>query len=329
MPLDLTIARGGTSRAVFVSLIDVPSPTDQLCLQLIGSPDPIAVDGLGGGVSSNSKVMFVGPSTEPGVDIETLFAQVSPDQPEVDWSGNCGNITSAVSAYALDAGLITASGTSAVITIRNRNTGALIELAHPLEHGQLPIRGDFSLDGVAGTGPRVDVRFMRPGGEKTGQIFPCGKIRRFDTTRGGRPVTIDATLIDVANPIVIIRDHPEYTFAELMALREKAGAAMGVAASAAIPRVALVGTAAGNEITVRMTTVGNWHHSLPATGILALGAAAALGGTVIDTPPQEEAVLHHPKGRVVVTAQTDGDELEWVALARTARIIMRGQALVD
>ncbi|QGU04400.1 PrpF domain-containing protein [Corynebacterium comes] len=307
----VSIVRGGTSRAVFLPMSELPADTaarDELCLRLIGSPDPVAVDGLGGGVSSNSKVMFVGPSTRPDADLESLFAQVSPTGPVVDWAGNCGNISAAVSAYALDEGMLHRSGDHAVVRVRNLNTDSLLELSHPLVDGRL-----------ADASARIDVRFLHPGGEKTGEIFPCGRMSVIDG--------VEVTLIDVANPVVIARaaDLPDVSLERLETLRTAAGRVMGIPDSPAIPRVALV-EPAGGRLRVRMTSLGRFHHALPATGILALGAAVALGGTVIDLPPAPEVELIHPKGTVTVSTRVNGDSLEWVALARTARIIMRGEA---
>lgn len=292
MGLEVSIVRGGTSRAVFLNMSDLPDTgRDELCLQLIGSPDPVAVDGLGGGVSSNSKVMFVGPSDSPDADLDSLFAQVAPDATVVDWSGNCGNISAGIAAYALSAGLVE----RLPVRVRNLNTGALFELA--------------------GTASRIDVRFLNPGGEQTGGIFPRGRVCEVDG--------LEATLIDVANPIVIVRA-ADFSLERLERLRVAAGEAMGLAPSPAIPRVALV-EPAGDRLKVRMTSMGRFHHALPATGILALGAAVALGGTVIDLPATPEVVLEHPKGTATVSALVDGDQLEWVALARTARVIMTGE----
>lgn len=292
MGLDVSIVRGGTSRAVFVNMSDLPDTgRDKLCLQLIGAPDPVAVDGLGGGVSSNSKVMFVGPSASPDADLDNLFAQVAPDAAVVDWSGNCGNISAGIAAYALSEGLIDALP----VRVRNLNTGALFELA--------------------GTAPRIDVRFLHPGGEQTGEIFPRGRVCEVDG--------LEVTLIDVANPIVIVRA-ADFSLERLERLRVAAGKAMGLAPSPAIPRVALV-EPVGERLKVRMTSMGRFHHALPATGILALGAAVALGGTVIDLPAAPEIVLEHPRGTATVSALVNGDQLEWVALARTARVIMSGR----
>ncbi|MDO5513417.1 PrpF domain-containing protein [Corynebacterium sp.] len=307
----VTIARGGTSRAVFLPMSALPATQaarDALCLRLIGSPDPQAVDGLGGGVSSNSKVMFVGPSER--ADLETLFAQVSPTEAVVDWSGNCGNISSAVLHYARHTGLF--AGDSA--RVWNLNSQALFELVL--------------------VDDRVDMRFLDPGGEKCGTLFPAGRRCQVDG--------LEVSLIDVANPIVITRaadvgvdpalgmaalNADAELLARLERLRVAAGEAMGLEPSKVIPRVAMV--APGEDLRVVMTSVGRIHHALPGTGILALAGAVALGGTVIDDVLEgrrDAVTLQHFKGDVEVSARADGEELAWVALPRTARILLSGQA---
>lgn len=324
----VSIVRGGTSRAVFLPMSELPADPaarDELCLRLIGSPDPVAVDGLGGGVSSNSKVMFVGPATRPGADLESLFAQVSPAESAVDWAGNCGNISAAVSAYALDGGMLDLSGDRATVRVRNLNTDSLLELSHPLTRGRLSPGGSFRLDGVPGTAARIDVRFLRPTGHLTTAVLSG----------------IEASLIDVANPVVILRaadlgvdvdagpaelNADAGLLARLEQLRTEGGRAMGLAPSRVVPRVALVAPGADGSLLARMTSVGRVHHALPGTGLLALGAAVALGGTVIDLPPAAETVIRHPKGQATVAAHVAEGRLEWVALARTARIILRGEA---
>ncbi|MHA2788765.1 PrpF domain-containing protein [Corynebacterium sp. S7] len=296
------IMRGGTSRGLLLRLEDLPeeqSLRDELCLRLIGSPDPVAFDGLGGGVSSNSKVMFVGPAPESDeAELVSVFAQVSPNEASVDWNGNCGNLSSAILPYAIDTGLIPAQESC---TVRNLNTGTLMEITP------------------------THTRFVRPGGEKTGSIFPAGRITQIQG--------IDTTLIDVANPIAIVRardlgvslttreemNTDQELLDRLESFRAEAGTRMGLD-SKVIPRLAL---SEGNRVF--MTSVGVIHHALPATGILALGAATALGGTVFEGG----FTFTHPKGEVTVDALANGDKLEWVALERSARIIMRGEVLVD
>ncbi|HHU66465.1 PrpF domain-containing protein [Corynebacterium sp.] len=310
--LPVSIIRGGTSRAVFLPMSALPSSPaerDELCLRLIGSPDPQAVDGLGGGVSSNSKVMFVGPSGH--ADLETLFAQVSPTEAVVDWTGNCGNISSAVLHYARHTGLF--AGDRA--RVWNLNSEALFELV--------------LLDDT-----RVDMRFLSPGGEKCGEIFPAGRRSEVDG--------LEVSLVDIANPVVIVRaadvglnpalgmaalNSDAALLARLERLRTAAGQVMGLDPSPVIPRVAMV--APGEHLRVVMTSVGRIHHALPGTGILALAGAVALGGTVMEDVLEgrrEALTLQHFKGDVEVAASADGDTLEWVALPRTARILLSGEA---
>ncbi|MCF4006994.1 hypothetical protein L1O03_07350 [Corynebacterium uropygiale] len=340
--LPVAIIRGGTSRAVFCRLRDLPEDPhmrDELCLRLIGSPDPVAIDGLGGGVSSNSKVMFVGTAAEarerglripaelPAEHLISFFAQVSPAEPRVDWRGQCGNISAAISAYALAEGLCSFpdTATEATLPVYNANTGMPLELHHPLDGGRFPTSGDFVLDGVPGSAARVDLRFLL-------DDVP------FRTTEIEGLMT---TLIDVANPVAIVRaadigvdvrlspaelNADSALLERLEALRQAAGRDMGVENSAVIPRVAIVEPLEdGAGLRARMTSVGIIHHALPGTGLLALGAARTLGAPVIDLPPAEETRIEHPKGEATVSAHLEGERLRWVALARSARIILRGE----
>lgn len=304
----LSIIRGGTSRAVFLHLRDLPAlpaDRDELCLRLIGSPDPLAIDGLGGGVSSNSKVMFVGlpaehPDCPPSVDLVSVFAQVSPTEPHVDWSGNCGNISAAISTFAVHHGLLSPRET---VRVWNANTDSIFELSH--------------------SGERIDVRFLAPGTLGPRVILPDSGL--------------EASLVDIANPIAMLRaadvgvdtcatpaalNADEELLDRLEEIRQEAAGLMGLDGPV-LPRLALLGE--GDPLPVLMTSVGRVHHALPATGILGIGGALALGGTIADRPPSTETVLRHPKGTVTVSASVVDGELEWVALARSARLIMDGE----
>ncbi|WP_129358322.1 MULTISPECIES: PrpF domain-containing protein [Micrococcaceae] len=350
--IPVSIVRGGTSRGVFLRIRDLPrelSEREALCVSLIGSPDPLAVDGLGGGASSNSKIMAVdlpdritaipGADKCPdGIDLVTLFAQVDPRSPSVDWSGNCGNLSAAVSAYALDQQLLARSGQRAVVRVWNMNTNSIFELEHDLDGGVLPQSGDFTIPGVPTPGPRIDLRFLAPGGEKTGSVLPCGPMT-FLPEAG-----IEASLVDVTNPLVLIRaadvglkscGMPEELNKEpallerLESIRREAGKLMGLPQSTAIPRVTCLFPAAGtHEVQTRTTSMGVLHHAIPVTGALALGAAAALGGTLLDEfvarAPSGDLVIQQPQGLVTTTAHTHQDHLKSAGIARTARIIMDG-----
>lgn len=352
--IPVSVVRGGTSRGVFLRISDLPRDAqarDRLCLGLIGSPDPLAVDGLGGGASSNSKVMAVGrPEDLEGlpwqeacpanVDLVTVFAQPAVASASVDWNGNCGNLSAAVSAYALDAGLLERGGERVSVRVWNANTGAVFLVEHPLEDGRLPRTGDYLMSGAGGPGPRVDLKFLEPGGEKTGLVFPEGRVSRLGEG-------VRATLVDVSNPLVVLDAaeagvdpalHPSELnadaelLARIEALRREAGERMGVAGSAAVPRVACVAPGTGGaDLDVRVTSMGVFHHAVPVTVALALGSAAALTGTVLDAvlpvPAPGEVTIRHPKGTVTVTAETRGvDSLATAGLARTARIVLTGTA---
>ncbi|WP_165313084.1 PrpF domain-containing protein [Rothia halotolerans] len=355
--IPVSVVRGGTSRGVFLRVRDLPRDPrarDALCVGLIGGPNPLAVDGLGGGASSNSKVMAVGlpedlgglpweGSCPAGVDLVTVFAQPAVGSAAVDWNGNCGNLSAAASAYALDAGLLEREGERASARVWNANTGAVFLLEHPLEGGRLPRTGEYLMSGAGGPGPRIDLRFLEPGGEKTGSVFPQGR-----TTELGDGVR--ASLVDVSNPLVILDAAAEAgvdpalspaelnadaaLLARLEALRREAGERMGVPGSAAVPRVACVAPGTeGAAVDVRVTSMGVFHHAVPVTVALALGSAAALGGTVLDAvlpaEPPGETTIRHPKGTVTVTAETREDgSLVTAGLARTARIVLTGTAFV-
>ncbi|WP_129660564.1 PrpF domain-containing protein [Rothia uropygialis] len=352
--IPVSIVRGGTSRGVFLKIRDLPweaSAREALCLSLIGSPDPLAVDGLGGGASSNSKIMAVdvpdritaipGADKCPeGIDLVTLFAQVDPRAPSVDWSGNCGNLSAAVSAYALHQQLLARSGQRSLARVWNMNTNSILELEHDLEGGLLPRGGDFAIPGVATPGPRVDLRFQAPGGEKTGSVLPCGPTT-FLTEAG-----IEASLVDVTNPLVLIRAAdvglescrmPEVLnkkpalLERLESIRREAGKLMGLPQSTAIPRVTCLFPATrAHEVQTRTTSMGVFHHAIPVTGALALGAVAALGGTLLDEfvaqDPNGDLLIQQPQGLVTTTAHTHQGHLKSAGIARTARIIMDGFA---
>lgn len=351
--IPVSVIRGGTSRGVFLRLRDLPRDSrarDALCMGLTGDPDPLAVDGLGGGASSNSKVMAVGlPDDLVGlpwngsclgdVDLVTVFAQPAPTSTTVDWTGNCGNLSAAVSTFALDEGLVERRGDRASLRVWNANTGAVFMVEHALEDGKVPRCGDYEMSGAGRPGPRIDLSFLEPGGETTGAVLPLGPVTALT---GG----VHVTAVDVTNPLVIVDAHEAgvdvgLTRDELNAdagllerlelLRRDAGQRMGIPDSAAVPRVACVARGTdGADVDVRVTSMGVFHHAVPVTVALALGSAAALTGTVMDTVlsavTEGETTIRHPKGTVTVLAETSDGALVSAGVARTARIIMKGTA---
>ncbi len=223
--------RGGTSKGVFFRLQDLPEAArqpgavrDALLLRVLGSPDPYGkqIDGLGNASSSTSKAVILSPSTRPGHDVDYLFGQVSIDQPLVDWSGNCGNLSAAVGPCAIHMGLIDParipqSGT-ATVRIWQANIAKTIVAHVPITGGQVQETGDFELDGVTFAAAEVALEFIDPAdegnGESGGALFPTGNVvDALDVPGVGR---LAATLINAGIPTLFLNAHDlGYTGTEL------------------------------------------------------------------------------------------------------------------
>jgi len=370
--------RGGSSKGVFFHARDLPrdrEAVDRILLSVLGSPDPYGrqLDGMGGGISSLSKGVIIGPPTHPEADVDYTFAQVAVDRPVVDWKGNCGNLSSAVGPFAVDEGLVrVADGEApreALVRIHQVNTRKLIHARFPVRNGRAEVKGDFAIAGVPGTGARIRLDFLSPGGTQTDALLPTGKAMDLLEIEGfGR---IPATLVDAANPAVFIAaedlrltgtESPEALEArpDLMALldriRRAAGVAMGLAArpdavGLASPRVALVsGPAAartldgevldpaGHDITVRMLSMERPHRAVPISGALGLAVACRIAGSIPHAlarqgPRPEEIRVAHPSGTLTVGAEVRQDGAGWHAdsavVFRTARRLMQGQVAVN
>ncbi|MDA8456869.1 2-methylaconitate cis-trans isomerase PrpF [Acidovorax sp. GBBC 3334] len=218
-----TYMRGGTSKGVFFRLEDLPpearqagAARDKLLLRVIGSPDPYGkhTDGMGGATSSTSKAVIIAAATRPGHDVDYLFGQVSIDQPFVDWSGNCGNLSAAVGPFALQAGFIDAARIphDGVCTVRiwQANIGKTIVAHVPIHDGKVQETGDFELDGVAFPAAEVQLEFLDPaeegdagqGGAGGCPMFPTGNV--VDTLEVPGVGTLQATLINAGIPTVFV-----------------------------------------------------------------------------------------------------------------------------
>ncbi|WP_431270873.1 PrpF domain-containing protein [Dankookia sp. P2] len=211
---------------------------------------------MGGGISSLSKGVIIGPPTHPEADVDYTFAQVSVDKPVVDWKGNCGNLSSAVGPFAVDEGLVGAADGEALVRIHQVNTQKIIHARFPVRDGRAEIRGDFAIAGVAGTGARIRLDFLSPGGSQCAGLLPTGHAVDVLDIPGFGPLR--ASLVDAANPAVFVdardlgltgAEGPDAieARADLMALLDRirriGGVAMGLAAtegavSLANPRVA-------------------------------------------------------------------------------------------
>lgn len=319
-----TYMRGGTSKGVFFRLQDlppaaqVPGPArDALLLRVIGSPDPYGkqIDGMGGATSSTSKTVILDRSQRPGHDVDYLFGQVSIDSAFVDWSGNCGNLSAAVGAFAIESGLVDPdrvprNGT-AVVRIWQANIGKTI-LGHiPIVDGQVQESGDFELDGVTFPAAEVQLEFLDPADEGEGEggaMFPTGNV--LDTLEVPGIGTLQATLINAGIPTIFVDAQAVgYTGSELQddingdakalamfeTLRAHGALRMGLIADVAeaakrqhTPKVAFVAppaaytassgkqVGAGDiDLRVRALSMGKLHHAMMGTAAVAIGTAAA------------------------------------------------------
>src|SRR5258707_301106 len=207
LALPAVFMRGGTSRAIMFHARDLPgrSEWDPIFLAAMGSPDPNGrqLNGMGGGISSLSKVCILAPSDRTDADIDYTFAQIQIREPRVDYRSNCGNMSSAVGPFAVDEGLVRPNGDTAVVRIFNTNTRKIICSTFPLEDGRAATDGDLAIPGVAGTGAPVRLDFLTPGGATTGKLLPTGNaVDRLDVP--GMEM-IEVSLVDAANACVFVR----------------------------------------------------------------------------------------------------------------------------
>ncbi|AQQ67569.1 putative methylaconitate Delta-isomerase PrpF [Microbulbifer agarilyticus] len=326
-----TYMRGGTSKGVFFRLQDlpeaaqVPGPArDKLLLRVIGSPDPYGkhTDGMGGATSSTSKTVILANSTQPEHDVDYLFGQVSIDKPFVDWSGNCGNLTAAVGAFAINSGFVDAERIpqNGICTVRiwQANIKKTIIAHVPITNGEVQETGDFELDGVTFPAAEVEIEFMDPA-DGAGAMFPTGNLVDdlevpTDAVAGGK---LKATMINAGIPTIFVNaadigytgtelqeaiNSDEKALARFETLRAYGAKAMGLienleeaAARQHTPKIAFVAppndyvassgkqvAAADIDLLVRALSMGKLHHAMMGTAAVAIGIAATIPGTLVN-----------------------------------------------
>ena len=314
--------RGGTSKAIVFHRKDLPADPaqwDSIFLAAIGSPDAYArqLDGMGGGVTSLSKVCIVGPPTHADADIDYTFAQVPVRESRVEYSTNCGNMSSAMGPFAVDEGLVQVSGSEALVRIHNTNTKKIIHAYFALDNGKAAVDGDITIPGVAGTGAAVRLAFLSPGGATTGKLLPTGNVRDTLNVPGVPGVgRIEVSIIDAANSCVFVRardvgltgielpdalEANQAVMQKLAAIRIAASVTMGLARDASEAAKNLSNPAIGVvappmdakmlsgepihanavDLTARMLARGHVHRALPLTRSLCMAVAARISGTVV------------------------------------------------
>jgi 2-methylaconitate cis-trans-isomerase PrpF len=354
--LTAVFMRGGTSKAVMFRKLDLPADRaawDAIFLQVMGAPDPNGrqLDGMGGGVSSLSKICIVGPPSRPDADVDYTFAQVSVREAQVDYSGNCGNMSSAIGPFAVEERLVAAPETGeAVVRIHNTNTGKIIVARFPVVDGALAADGELEIDGVAGQSAPIRLEFLDPGGAKTGRLLPTGQA--VDTLEVEGLGQVAASCIDAANPSVFVAaealgktgaELPDDLEADaeflqrMEAIRRAASVRMGITADleaaarvSSVPLVAMVSapqaapTLSGRQLAadetdigVRMLSMRQPHKATPITGAICLAIAARVPGSIphrLRRPGDGPTRIGHPSGVTLVDAETAGEGAELKAL---------------
>ena len=325
-----TYIRGGTSKGVFFRLQDLPescqkpgAARDQLFMRVIGSPDPYAahIDGMGGATSSTSKCVILSKASVPDHDVDYLYGQISIDKAFVDWSGNCGNLSTAAGAFAIHAGLVDPARIPengvAVVRIWQANIQKTIIAHVPVTNGQVQETGDFELDGVTFPAAEIVLEFMDPSddSEDGGSMFPTGHL--VDDLEVPGIGTFKATMISAGIPTVFVNAADiGYTGTELRedinsdpeklkffeAIRVAGALRMGLIKTPEealtrqhTPKIAFVAPpttytassgktiAAGDvDLLVRALSMGKLHHAMMGTCAVAIGTAAAVPGTLVN-----------------------------------------------
>ena len=373
-----TYLRGGPSKGVFFSLQDLPESAraagparDALLLRVIGSPDPYGkqTDGMGGATSSTSKAVIISKSSQPDHDVDYLFGQVSIDQPFVDWSGNCGNLSAAVGPYAIANNLVDPSRIpdNGVVEVRiwQANIKKTIIAHVPITDGMPQETGDFELDGVTFPAAEVQVDFMDPADDDGGSMFPTGNL--IDDLEVPGIGTLKATLINAGIPTIFLNadaigylgtelqddiNNDDAALAKFETIRAYGAVKMGLishideaVSRQHTPKVAFVAPAADYtassgkaiaaadiDLLVRALSMGKLHHAMMGTAAVAIGAAAAVPGTLVNLAAGGGELVAvrfgHPSGTLRVGAQAVQKDGNWsvtkASMSRSARILMEG-----
>lgn len=347
-----TLMRGGTSKGPFFLAAHLPTDTatrDRVLLAALGSPDARQIDGLGGADSLTSKVAIVGPPTRPDVDVDYLFLQVMVNEPRVDASQNCGNMLAGIGPFAIEQGLVQATGEVTRVRIHMVNTATVAVANVQTPGGRVRYDGDARIDGVPGTAAPIRIDFLDIAGGSCGALLPSGNVR--DTIAG-----IEVTMIDNGMPVVVIRASDfgktgQETPAELEAdaalkarvetIRLAAGTLMnlGDVTKKTVPKMCLVSTPKnGGVIATRNFIPHVVHKAIGVFGAVSVATACALPGSLAaeiagaaEYGPRSFEI-EHPTGFFTVEMEVawspTGPRVERSALLRTARAIMRGEVFV-
>jgi 4-oxalomesaconate tautomerase len=361
------VMRGGSSRGPFFHAANLPTDTptrDAVLLHVMGSPHPLQVDGVGGGHPLTSKVGIVGPSTQPGVDLDFAFAQLQPEETTVNTKANCGNMLAAVVPFAVETGLIRPVQDTTHALVRTTNTDLVTDIAiqtpqDPNGERFVAYSGTTRIDGVNGTGSPIRQDFLDTTGSVADSMLPTGHV--VDEFRLSNGSTITATCIDNGQPLVIVdaadlgltgREAPtdleadEAVTTTIEDLRLVAAQKMGLGdvTHANYPKMTIVSPGTdGTDITTRSLIPHRVHESIGVLAAVTVATALCLDGSVAartagtDSLPDgvsrpsgsRTIVVGHPSGSldVAITLDTHGDVVR-SGILRTARKLMAGEVYV-
>jgi 2-methylaconitate cis-trans-isomerase PrpF len=337
--------RAGTSKGLYFHERDLPAPgpqRDQLLKRLMGTPDVLQIDGLGGSRMITSKVAIIAPSERDDADVDYTFAQVDVQRDQVVYTGNCGNISSGVGPFAIDEALVPATDGVARVRIHNTNTGKLLVAEVPVANGEAKVVGDFALPGVPGTGAEIVMDWSATVGTKCGSLLPTGNVVDTIVLEDGRDMEI--TLSDAGNPVAWARaqavgltgnegldeiNGDRALLATLTEVRSKAAERFGFCEdwrraeyhSPGFPLLGLVAPPADTrtlngtpvaghdmDLRVRLMFMNRLHESIAGTASISLAAASRVKGSVVQTVCEHRRenvlLIGHPSGITPVKVKT-------------------------
>ncbi len=351
--------RGGTSKGLMLHARDLPDDREEwgpLLCGAMGSPDEYGrqLNGMGGGISSLSKVCVLGPPSREDADVDYTFVQVMVKEARLDFRSNCGNMSSAVGPFAFDEGLVGAEGATCVVRIHNTNTSKIIRSTFAVANDRACYDGIATIPGVGASGSPIRLDFLEPGGASTGHLLPTALAKEWIDVAGHGP--IEVSLIDAANAALFVRaddvglngtelpselEADGEVLALLEVLRREASVRMGIARDVAaaagitsIPFVCLVSSATPSttlsgglietseaDLLARVISNGQPHRAMPLTIALCTAVAARVAGSVVatslTTPAREILRIAMPSGVLEVDADVTNANGQWVANSGT------------
>ena len=343
-----TLIRGGTSRGAFFRATDVPADTNarnELLVRIMGGPDALQVNGIGGGHPLTSKVAMIAPATVEGADVDYLFLQVDPVRQTVSDVQNCGNLLAGVGIYAIHKGMVAIGGERTLVRVHMLNSGAICHLVLRTPGGAIKVAGDAAIDGVPGTAAPIICNYLDIAGSNCGSLRPTGNV--VDEVDG-----LSVTCVDNGMPVVVMRaadlglrgnESPAELETDaslknkLESIRLQIGPKMnlGDVARKSVPKMCLVSPPRhGGLVTTRTFLPHVCHNAIGVLGAVSAASACMMAGSVVRSFTQiphgnpKTVAIEHPSGALEVQMELDEDnEVVMAGVVRTARLLFEGVAM--